>query len=300
MTKEELRSHFNRVYQKLICKYVRRHEREYKDQPIDVCVSKIKDSTRDWQDKCFDQFYLMFTTLSSYKGLENLLKKFTNKNITSNIDCFIAELVIAFDIVQKNPHIEIEYEPKHLSINNESQPDLKIQFNGRKYYVQTKRLYKSISYLEVSKKLEHTELMIPYDNIPQSVGSLKSATNFTPKDENCVFIIVQVVTDDAMQENDQIADVLYGVELYRVNCETQKDFLVRHKFDNDTLIQNGGFFYSENGKRVDAYIKATEPNGLFFPYDYEMFINHTKASDKKLIYNILDICAEYNATTYFD
>ena len=49
-----------------------------------------------------------------------------------------------------------------------------------------------------------------------------------------------------------------------------------------------------------GWIKATETNGIFFPYNFEMFINDQKESDKSPIYDLIDISTTYDSKTYFN
>ncbi|MBE6684974.1 MAG: hypothetical protein E7592_04930 [Ruminococcaceae bacterium] len=254
----------------------------------------------EYFSESFEQFKTMYLCLRNKDGFDKLFHKIFSDRLDINIKDFITEIVIAYTITSKNNNVEITYEPDYQINGANRPPDLRIHFESYTFYIQIKRMSKSYSYQDNLKKFGDSDTMVIFDDIQQIVGALDKAARFTPKNANDIFLIIQLIPPEIPSSNIEISEVLYGREVACIDLKTGEFFLKRQKVNGENYKLNGGFFYSESGKRVDAYIKATEANGLFFPYDYEMFINHTKAFDKKLIYNILDICAEYNATTYFD
>lgn len=326
MNKLELRSKFDQIYNVHLLFYRRRNMRpknkddkndlspkylnnrfleELKDLTDEEYLIKVKSGNQNTINKTFNQFYEMYSVLSKYSGLKNLLKKLTNSKTDAKIDCFISEFVIAYLMVKKNPEIDIEYEPKDTIIGASHPPDFKIKVNNIRYYVQVKSLLKSISYNEnIDKQIEsNCDLMVSVNNTPQVISSLKKATRFTPKDDNCFFIIIQFVSNNAFQSNDLIGDQLYGEEVITAHVMSDDNIVWenrRTQIDGKNCEQHGGFFYSENGKKVDAYIKATGTRGVFFPYTFEMFINDQKPSDKSPIYDLIDISNTYDSQTYFE
>lgn len=326
MNKLELRSKFDQIYNVHLLFYRRRNMRpknkddkndlspkylnnrfleELKDLTDEEYLIKVKSGNQNTINKTFNQFYEMYSVLSKYSGLKNLLKKLTNSKTDAKIDCFISEFVIAYLMVKKNPEIDIEYEPKDTIIGASHPPDFKIKVNNIRYYVQVKSLLKSLNYNEnIHMQIEsESDLMVCVDNTFQVIESLEKATQFTPNDDNCFFIIIQFVSNDAFQSNDLIADHLYGAESLHCNIFENNHivwFNKRKIVDGTNCTQNGGFFYSQKGKEVDAYIKATEINGVFFPYEFEMFVNDQKTSDKSPIYDLIDISNTYDSQTYFE
>lgn len=320
MKKLELRSKFNKIYDihllfyrcrnmrpqnkisnnELSPQYLNNFLEELKELTDEEYLAKLKEDNQDSINRAFDQFYEMYSFLSNYSGLKNLLKKFTGTKIDAKIDCFIAELVIAYLIVKKNPNIDIEYEPREYK----HPPEFKIKVKNVTYYIQVKSLLKSISYNEnIDKQFESNhKLMVSVNNTPQVVTALKKATQFTPNDDNCFFIIIQYISNDVIQTNDLIGDQLYGEEVMTAYVMSDDSIVwknSRTQIDEKNCEQHGGFFYSENGKKVDAYVKATGTRGVFFPYMFEMFINNQKESDKSPIYDILNIDRTYNYSTWF-
>lgn len=250
--------------------------------------------------RSFEQFQKMYLCLSQKNGFDRLFGRFfTNKELDDNIKDFVAEMVIAYSIASKAPKAKISYEPNCDIKGNNRPPDLKINFETKTVYIQIKRMAKSISYQTNLTEYGDNGMMIAFDDINQIVGALNKATRFIPKNNDDIFIIAQLIPDNIPSSNIEFAEALYGREITLINPITKEIILQRINVDVNNCKQDGGFFYSENGKKVDAYIKATETNGIFYPYNFEMFLNNQKTSDKSPIYDLIDISATYDSKTYF-
>lgn len=110
-------------------------------------------------------------------------------------------MVIAYSIIEKNPNLDITYEPDYKTNGISHPPDLRIQYKSNTIYVQIKRLRKSINYLNNFTKYSDDNTMIAFDNINQDninqiVGALDKAAQFIPRTEDDTFLIIQLVSNN--------------------------------------------------------------------------------------------------------
>jgi hypothetical protein len=247
-------------------------------------------------NKLFTGFQEKFVYLTKYKGLKKLLDMFTAENICSHLEDHFIEINLAYDIVRHNSDIDIEYEQEIKNEGNKRTPDFKFHIDKHLYYIQAKRVSEPKSFNEQSKAFPGE--FVPVDNLPQTSGALIKATKFVP-DEPCIYLIVQY-NNERYFDLIGIGEALYGKEAYEITMfsdESAKTRIIRTPSNN--IETNGGFFYTDEGKCVNAFISA-KSESLFGKQCYTVFENSEKQTPIGLISKIIDVDKVINRNTYIE
>ena len=142
--------------------------------------------------------------------------------------------------------------------------------------------------------------MTSFDDIEQIVKALIKAGKFISNNENDIFVIVQLVPCYIPSTNIEFAEALYGKEETVVDLNLEKCYIRRRRPISNNAEENGGFFYSDKGKHVDGYIKASETENFFSPYRFELFTNDNKNGNIELLNNLIHIEKIYDSKTYIE
>ena len=251
-----------------------------------------------------NDFCKKYNFLKDREGLCKLLAKFQALNMDVNILDNCTEFCLAYDILIKCPEAKIIYE-EPICINGKIYtPDFRVELNGEIFYIQVKRIRKSVSYHNAAKSLDNTKERKPglfmVDDIEQVVNALEKAAKFQPI-EKCTYIIVQQNSFNTIGRI-SIADALYGREGIVQRGENSKPSLERNRgWDKESLIEYGGFLLCENIKSIAAYVLARADNDIFFgDRKYEIFKKSKDEYPEYKLGMLFNYERVYNPTTFIE
>ena len=227
----------------------------------------------------FEERYLY---LLKYKGLEFLLFKFSQEKLLTNLNDIITEFNLAYEILRKEPKLEIEYEP--MVQRNNKRPDFKIVSGNLLLYIQVKHMRKSVDFENQKKETADSNIWYLVDDEAQIRKALNTACKFQPPEEEALYLIAQEISFKANTGDITHSQAVYGKE--------QFDLTSGRYIKRDT----SGFFYTQNGQRLSAYITLRRPNNLriFDNYEKALFINPHLNEQKEKLTALLDFCVVYD------
>jgi len=222
--------------------------------------------------------------LLKYKGLKPLLSKFCQEKPIKgeNLYDIITEFNLAYEILKKKPLFAIEYEP--IVQGNNKQPDFRIVGGNLLLYIQVKRMRKSEDFEKQREENPDSDVWYLVDDESQIHKALNKACEFQPPEEEALYLTAQEITFKANTQDITLSQAVYGKE--------QLDLISGRCIGRD----KSGFFYTQNGQRLCAYITLRRPNNLrvFDNYEKTLFINPCFYEQMEKLTALLDFCDIYD------
>lgn len=230
----------------------------------------------------FENFVKRYQFLAQYAGLGGLLEKFSQDSMPKNICDIITEFNLAYEILQGNPTLSIEYEPK--IVGNSKHPDFMIKGINLFLYIQVKRMRKSYDLKSQMEKAPESETWYAVEDEKQIRKALHTACKFCPLEPEAIFIVVQEIENNANIGDITLTEAVYGKELWDL------------KNSQCTRRAKDGFFFSESGDNLLAYIALRRNDSLRFCENYHktLFINPKFFEKQETIRSIFDFQKTYD------
>lgn len=230
----------------------------------------------------FAGFEKRYQYLSKNEGLKSLLLKFSQKNLPINFTDIITEFNLAYEILKKEPQFKIEYEPSVQG--NSKKPDFKIVGGNLLLYIQVKHMRKSKNFENQKKENPDSDLWYRVDDERQIRKALNTACEFRPPEEEALYLVAQEISFKANTRDVTHSQAVYGREQIDLNS------------GRCVGRDNSGFFYTQYGQRLWAYITLRRTNDLcvFDNYEKKLFINPHFYEQKEKLTALFDFCNVYD------